>query len=164
MLTRRTLSQALFVVATVAALAGCASPPRSVSVADAIAGQAELTTLNSLIAKAGLSNTLGGAGPFTVFAPTNQAFAKVPAAAMDALAKDPSKLTALLTYHVLPVTLMTADVKNGSHKTLNGASVELSKAGDFVTVEDALVQTPHLAASNGVVYIIDSVLIPPAGK
>lgn len=164
MFTRRTLTQALFVAAAVAALAGCATPTRSVSVADTIAGQAELTTLNSLIVKAGLSAALGGAGPFTVFAPSNQAFAKVPAAAMDALAKDPSKLTALLSYHVVPVKVIAADVKNGRTKTLNGASVELSKAGDFLTVEDALAQTPALSATNGMVYIIDSVLTPPAAK
>ena len=164
MFTRRTLTQALFAAAAVAALAGCATPTRSVSVADTIAGQAELTTLNSLIVKAGLSAALGGTGPFTVFAPSNQAFAKVPAAAMDALAKDPSKLTALLSYHVVPVKVIAADVKNGRTKTLNGASVELSKAGDFLTVEDALAQTPALSATNGMVYIIDSVLTPPAAK
>lgn len=158
MFTRRTLFVA------VAALAGCASPSRPVPVADAIAAQAELTTLNSLIVKAGLSDTLSGAGPFTVFGPSNQAFAKVPAKTMEALASHPAKLKEVLTYHVLPGKFIAAEVKNGNHKTLNGASVALSKAGDFLTVEDALVQTPHVAASNGVVYIVDTVLIPPAGK
>lgn len=160
MLTRRTL----FVAVTVAALAGCATSSRPVPVADAIAARPELTTLNSLVVKAGLSDTLRGTGPFTVFAPSNQAFAKVPAQTMDALAKDPAKLKALLTYHVLPLKLMAADAKNGNSKTVNGASVALSRAGDFVTVEEALVQTPDVAASNGVVHVVDSVLMPPAAK
>ncbi len=160
MFTRRIL----FAAATLAALAGCASLPRPVPVADAIAARPELTTLNSLIVKAGLSDTLREPGPFTVFAPSNQAFARVPAQAMDALAKDPAKLKAVLSYHVLPGKLMAADAKNSSSKTVNGASVALSRAGDFMTVEDAMVQTPDVAASNGVVHIVDSVLMPPAGK
>ncbi|MEO7399943.1 MAG: fasciclin domain-containing protein [Polaromonas sp.] len=160
MWTRRTL----FAVATLAALAGCATPSRPVPVADAIAAQTELTTLNRLIVKAGLSDTLRGAGPFTVFAPSNQAFARIPAQTLDALAKDPAKLKAVLSYHVLPGNLKAADIKNGNSKTVNGASVALSRAGDFVTVEDALVQTPDIAASNGVIHIVDSVLMPPAGK
>ena len=131
---------------------------------DTIAAQPQLTTLSSLIVKAELTDTLNASGPFTVFAPFNQAFAKVPAQTMDALAKDPAKLRALLTYHVLPGKLMAADVKNGNSKTVNGASVALSRAGDFLTVEDAVVQTPDLAATNGIVHTVDSVLVPPAGK
>lgn len=160
MFARRTL----FIAAIVAALAGCASSSRPVPVADAIAAQPELSTLNGLIVKAGLSDTLRGSGPFTVFAPSNQAFAKVPAQTLDALTKNPAKLKAVLSYHVLPVKLMAADAKNGYNKTVNGASVALSRAGDFVTVDDALVQTPDLVASNGVVHVLDSVLMPPTGK
>jgi uncharacterized surface protein with fasciclin (FAS1) repeats len=160
MFTRRTL----FVAAIVVALAGCATPSRPVPVADAIAAQPQLTTLSSLIVKAGLTDTLNGSGPFTVFAPSNQAFAKVPAQTMDALAKDPAKLKAVLAYHVLPGKLLAADVKNGNSKTVNGASVALSRAGDFLTVEDAVVQTPDIPATNGAVHIVDSVLMPPAGK
>lgn len=154
----------LFVATAIAALAGCATPSSPVSVADTIAAKPQLSTLSGMLAKTGLTDTLKGAGPFTVFAPTNEAFAKVPAKTMDVLSKDPAKLKAVLTYHVVPGKLMTADVKNGNSKTVNGASVALSKAGDFVTVEEALVQTPDISATNGVVHIVDNVLIPPAGK
>jgi len=81
---------------------------------------------------------------------------------MDELAKDPAKLKALLSYHVVAGKLMAADVKNGNSKTVNGANVALSKAGNFVIVEQALVQTADISATNGVVHTVDGVLIPPA--
>ena len=152
----------LVLAAAVAALAGCATSSTPVSVADTIAAQPQLSTLNGLVAKAGLTDTLKGTGPYTVFAPTNAAFAKVPAKTMDDLAKDPAKLKAVLNYHLIPGKLMAADVKNGDSKTVNGANVALSKAGEFVTVEDAMVQTADISATNGVVHMVDSVLIPPA--
>ena len=154
----------IFVLTAVAILSGCASVSHPVSVADTLAARPQLSTLNGLVAKAGLTDTLKGTGPFTVFAPTNEAFRKVPAKTMEALASDPAKLKALLTYHVIPGKVMLADVRNGNSKTVNGASLALSRAGDFVTVEDALVQTPDVAASNGVVHVVDSVLLPPAGR
>jgi len=154
----------IFAVTAVAILAGCASSQRPVSVADTLAAQPQLSTLNGLIVKAGLTDTLKGAGPFTVFAPTNEAFAKVPAKTMEALASDPAKLKAVLTYHVISGKVMVADVKNGNSKTVNGANLALSRAGDFVTVEEALVQTPDISATNGVVHTVDSVLLPPASR
>lgn len=156
--------QLLIVVAAVVALSGCATRTSPLSVADTIAEKPELSTLSGLVVKAGLTDTLKGTGPFTVFAPTNAAFAKVPARTMDDLGNDPEKLKAVLTYHVVPGKVMAADVKNSNAKTVNGANVALSKAGDFVTVEDGMVQTADLAAINGVVHVIDSVLIPPAQK
>ena len=153
---------AMTAVAAVALFSGCATRMNPVSVADTLAAQPQLSTLNSLVVKAGLVDTLKGAGPFTVFAPTNEAFAKVPAKTMETLAGDPARLKAVLTYHVLPAQVMVADVKNGNSKTVNGANLALSRAGDFVTVEDALVQTPDISATNGVVHIVDSVLLPPA--
>ena len=155
-----------FILALTAAtaLAGCASGSRSVSVADTLAAQPQLSTLAGLISKAGLTDTLKGTGPFTVFAPSNEAFSKVPAATMQALAADPAKLKAVLTYHVLAGKVMAADVKNGNSKTVNGANLALSRAGEFVTVEDALVQTPDISATNGVVHIVDSVLMPPVAR
>jgi uncharacterized surface protein with fasciclin (FAS1) repeats len=150
------------VVAAAATLAGCATTSTPVSVADTIAAQSQLSTLNGLVVKAGLTDTLKGTGPYTVFAPTNAAFAKVPAKTMDELAKDPAKLKAVLAYHLIPGKVMAADVKNGNTKTVNGANVALSRAGDFVTVEDAVVQTADISATNGVVHTVDSVLIPPA--
>lgn len=152
----------LLLAAAVAALAGCATTSTPVSVTDTIASQSQLSTLNGLVAKAGLGDTLKGAGPYTVFAPTNEAFAKVPAKTMDELGKDPAKLKAVLAYHVVPGKVMAADVKNGNTKTVNGANVALSKAGEFVTVEEALVQKADISATNGVVHIVDAVLIPPA--
>ena len=152
----------LLVAATFAALAGCATRQAPMSVADTIAAQPQLSTLNGLVAQTGLTDTLKASGPFTVFAPTNEAFAKVPAKTMDELAKDPAKLKALLSYHVVAGKLMAADVKNGNSKTVNGANVALSKAGNFVIVEQALVQTADISATNGVVHTVDGVLIPPA--
>lgn len=152
----------LIAAAVMATLSGCATQSKPVSVADTIAAKPELSTLSSLVVKAGLTDTLKDTGPFTIFAPTNAAFAKVPAKTMEDLGKDPAKLKAVLTYHVVPGKVMAADVKNGNAKTVNGANLALSKAGDFVTVEDGMVQTADLSATNGVVHIIDSVLIPPA--
>ena len=149
--------------AIVLALTGCATSPSPVSVAETIAGNPQLSTLNSLVIKAGLVDTLKGAGPFTVFAPSNEAFAKVPAKALADIGADPARLKAVLTYHVIPAKVTAADVRNNSSvKTVNGANVGVSKAGEFVTVEDGMVQKADLNATNGVVHIIDSVLIPPA--
>ena len=151
----------LFMFVTIAAITGCATQPSQVSVAETIAGTSQLSTLNGLIAKAGLTETLKGTGPFTVFAPSNEAFTKVPAKTLDDLANDPSKLKAVLTFHVVPGKFLAAEVKNGNVKTVNGANVALSKAGNYVTVEDALVQKADIQATNGVVHIIDAVVMPP---
>ena len=104
----------LCIAFTVAALGGCATRPSPVSVADTIAANPELSTLNSLVTKTGLTDTLKSTGPFTVFAPSNNAFAKVPAKTMEELGKDPVRLKAVLTYHVVPGKVMAADVKNGN--------------------------------------------------
>lgn len=153
----------LVLAAAALALSGCATVTKPVSVVDTLAATPELSTLSGLVTKAGLTSTLNGAGPFTVFAPTNAAFAKVPAKTMEDLGKDSARLAAVLTYHVIPGKVMAADIKTNSNvKTVNGANVAVSKAGEFVTVEDGLVQTADIAATNGVVHVIDSVLIPPA--
>ena len=152
----------LFGAVAITALTGCATQSSPVSVADTIAAKPDLSMLSSLIVKAGLTDTLKTAGPFTLFAPTNAAFAKVPAKTMADLGNDPTKLKAVLTYHVVPSKVMAADVKNGNVQTVNGANLALSKSGNFVTVEDGLVQMADVAATNGVVHIVDSVLIPPS--
>ncbi len=154
--------RAIMLAASIVVLSGCATTSGPVSVAETLAAAPELSTLSSLVVKAGLTDTLKGTGPFTVFAPTNAAFAKVPAKTMDDLAKDPEKLKAVLTYHVVPGKVMAAEVKNGNAKTVNGANLALSKAGDFVTVEDGMVQKADVIATNGVVHVVDSVFIPPA--
>jgi len=155
--TRRTMLAAAITLA----MTGCATPTTPSTLADTLATTPSLSTLNGLVAQAGLTNTLKTDGPFTVFAPTNDAFKAVPAATMDDLAKNPEKLKAVLTYHLVPGKTMAADVKNSSQKTVNGATVALSKAGDFVTIESAAVVSADIAASNGVVHTIDTVLLPP---
>jgi uncharacterized surface protein with fasciclin (FAS1) repeats len=147
-----------------ALMTGCASVSAPVGVAATIAKTPTLSTLNGLIANAGLSDTLDTAGPFTIFAPSDEAFKAVPAKIMDDLAKHPEKLKAVLTYHVVAGKSMAGEIKNSKVTSLNGAHLELSKAGDYVTVESAAVTTPDIVASNGVVHIIDTVLIPPVKK
>lgn len=146
----------------VALVAACATQPATpVSVAETIARDPQLSTLNTLVAKAGLTESLKAPGPITMFAPTNDAFKSVPARTMDELARDPARLKAVLAYHVVPARLLAADVKNGSVKTAQGGNVALAKAGDFVTVEEAMVQQADIVAVNGVVHTVDRVLIPP---
>jgi uncharacterized surface protein with fasciclin (FAS1) repeats len=113
------------------------------------------------VGRAGLTDTLQAAGPYTVFAPTNDAFAAVPAKTLQDLSADPAKLKTLLSYHVLPARVTASDVHTGNAKTAEGGSVALARSGDFVTVEDAMVQTADIAASNGVVHKVDRVLMPP---
>jgi uncharacterized surface protein with fasciclin (FAS1) repeats len=142
-------------------LAGCASTPAPVTIADAAARTPQLSTLSKLIADAGLTDTLKGPGPFTVFAPTDEAFKAVPAKTLADLAANKDMLRAVLTYHVVPAKVMSADVKTGPADTVQGTKVALSKAGTFVTIEDAVVTQPDLVATNGVIHIVDRVLIPP---
>ncbi|MDW5444937.1 fasciclin domain-containing protein [Polaromonas sp. SM01] len=151
----------LFVAAVAVLVSACATVPAPVSVADTLTATPSLSTFNGLVVKAGLAPTLQGSGPFTVFAPNNEAFKAVPQKNMDALAKDPVLLKEMLTYHVLPVKLLAANVKTGPVKTMNGASLALGKAGEFVTVEEAMLQTADLAASNGVIHSVDRVMLPP---
>jgi uncharacterized surface protein with fasciclin (FAS1) repeats len=133
-------------------------------VTDTIAKTASLSTLNGLLSSAGLVDTLKGTGPFTVFAPTNDAFKAVPAKTMETLSKDPVALKSVLTFHVVPGLTLAKDVRNSKVKTVNSAQVELSRAGDIVTVESAMVTQADIQASNGVIHVIDTVLIPPAKK
>jgi uncharacterized surface protein with fasciclin (FAS1) repeats len=151
----------LAAAAAALALAGCATAPSPVSITDTVARTPQLSTLSKLIGDAGLADTLRGPGPFTLFAPTDEAFKSVPAKTLADLAANKSMLAAVLTFHVLPGKVMSADVKNGAAKTVNGANVTLAKAGTFVTVEEAVVQQADLPATNGVVHLIDRVLIPP---
>jgi len=119
------------------------------------------TTLAKLLTDAGLVATLKGPGPFTVFAPTDEAFAKVPKATLEALAADKAKLTAVLTYHVVPGKVMAADVvKLKDAKTVQGQSVKISLMGSTVMVDNAHVTKTDIVASNGVIHVIDSVILP----
>jgi len=144
-----------------AALVGCATTPPPATIAETAARTPQLSTLNKLIVDAGLTETLRGAGPFTVFAPSDEAFKAVPAKTMAELAANKELLRSVLTYHVVPGKVMAADVKTGNVKSVHGANLGVARAGTFVTVEDAVVTQADVAATNGVVHIIDKVLMPP---
>jgi uncharacterized surface protein with fasciclin (FAS1) repeats len=151
-----------FLAAAAASLmTACATQPSPASIVDTAARTPELSTLARLINDAGLAETLRGAGPYTVFAPSNAAFQAVPAATMQQLAGDKELLKSVLTFHVLPGKVSSGEVKSGNAKTVQGANLALSKSGSFVTVEDAVVTNADVMASNGVVHVIDRVLMPP---
>ena len=136
-----------------------AATPKNIVQTAVAAGQ--FKTLASLLKKAGLASTLQGRGPFTVFAPTDAAFAKVPKATLAALGKDRAKLRAVLLYHVVKGKVTAKQVvKLRSAKTLNGQSVQIRVRGGKVAVGGATVTSADVAASNGVVHVIDTVLIP----
>ena len=162
---RRTLALTATTLA-LAMLGACASTPPApvtitISIADTAARTPQLSTLNKLINDAGLADTLRSTGPYTLFAPSDEAFKALPAKTLTGLAADKDLLKSVLTYHVVSGKVGSADVQNASVKTLQGASLTVAKAGAFVTVEDAVVQHADVAASNGVIHIIDKVLIPP---
>lgn len=152
---------ALATLSAAALLQGCATSSAPATIADTAARTPQLSTLNKLIADAGLADTLRQGGPYTVFAPSDEAFKAVPAKTMAELAANKELLKSVLSYHVLPGKVASAEVKNGNAKTLQGANLALAKSGGFVTVEDAMVTQADVAASNGVVHVIDRVLMPP---
>ena len=159
-LTKRAF--ALLAATSALALAGCATKPAPATITDTAARTPQLSTLNKLIGDSGLADTLKGAGPFTVFAPSDEAFKAVPAKTMAELAANKDLLRSVLTYHVIPGKVMAADVKMGPVKSVQGANLEIGVAGTFVTVGDALVTQANVPVSNGVVHIIDQVMMPPA--
>ncbi len=116
-------------------------------------------TLVTALSAAGLVDTLKGKGPFTVFAPTDEAFAKIPKADLDALLKDKAKLTAVLTYHVVPGKVMAADVKSGNVKTVQGSYLVVTTASGVKVNESNVVKT-DITTDNGVIHVIDTVLMP----
>ena len=125
-------------------------------------GAGNFKTLVAAIKAAGLVETLQGTGPFTVFAPTDKAFAKLPAGAVDDLlrAENKEKLVALLTYHVVPGKVMATDVKTMKVKTVNGQELDVQVIDGKVTVDKAKVTKTDIAASNGVIHVIDTVVMP----
>jgi uncharacterized surface protein with fasciclin (FAS1) repeats len=144
-----------------AATASAETRASNVDIVQTAVAAGQFTTLASLLQKAGLVDTLVTGGPFTVFAPTDAAFAKVPKATLDALAADPAKLKAVLLYHVVPGRVTAADVvKLTSAKTAEGRSVAIKVVNGSVFIDGAQVTTPDVEASNGVIHVIDSVLIP----
>jgi len=147
--------------------AATASPNPSSTVAstgtivDVAAGNPDFTTLVTAVKAAGLAETLSGAGPFTVFAPTNEAFAKVPKDVLDKLLANKEALTKVLTYHVLAGEVKAADVMPGEVKTVEGSTATIADAGGQLKINDAAIVATDVMASNGVVHVIDSVILPP---
>jgi uncharacterized surface protein with fasciclin (FAS1) repeats len=145
-------------IASVLAL-GVAFSAQAKDIVDTAVSAGTFKTLATALTAAGLVDTLKGPGPFTVFAPTDAAFAKVPKADLDALLKDKAKLTAVLTYHVVPGKVMAADVKAGKVKTVQGSELTISTMGG-VKVDSANVTATDIVADNGVIHVIDSVIMP----
>jgi uncharacterized surface protein with fasciclin (FAS1) repeats len=137
------------------------------NIVDIAAANPEFSTLVDLVGKAGLAGALSGPGPFTVFAPTNDAFAKVDQATLDALAADPTgKLADVLKLHVVSGKIMAADALKAagtSIETLNGGKLKVEVDGSDVVVGGAKVITPDVQASNGVIHAIDTVITTPNG-
>jgi uncharacterized surface protein with fasciclin (FAS1) repeats len=129
-------------------------------IVDTAISAGSFNTLVTAIQAAGLVETLKGKGPFTVFAPTDEAFAKIPKADLDALLKDKAKLAAVLTYHVVPGKVMAADVKPGQVTTVQGQALRVSAGDGKVLVNDANVVKTDVVADNGVIHVIDRVVLP----
>lgn len=131
-------------------------------IVDTAVSAGQFKTLARALEAAGLVDTLKGAGPFTVFAPTDEAFAKVPKDKLEALLKDKKALTAVLTYHVVPGKVMAADVvKLDSAKTVQGKTVTIAVKDGKVKLNNANVVKTDIACKNGVIHVIDAVLLPP---
>jgi uncharacterized surface protein with fasciclin (FAS1) repeats len=144
-----------------------ASPVRADApgtIVEVAAGAPQFSTLVTAVKAAGLAATLSGTGPFTVFAPTNDAFAKLPAGTVDSLLKpeNVAKLKAILLYHVVPGTVKSTDLKNGNVVTAEGQPVKVDLSGSSPRINDAAVTKADIPASNGVIHAIDTVLIPPS--
>ncbi|MBP9913094.1 MAG: fasciclin domain-containing protein [Opitutaceae bacterium] len=132
------------------------------TIVDIAAGSPDHTTLVAAVKAAGLVETLSSPGKFTVFAPTNAAFAKLPAGTvkMLLLPENKAKLVAILTYHVVPAVVLAADVKTGEAPTVNGKALTLQADAMGVTVNGAKVIAADLIASNGVIHVVDTVILP----
>jgi uncharacterized surface protein with fasciclin (FAS1) repeats len=143
----------------IAALSAAAIGAQAKDIVDTAVAAGQFKTLATALQAAGLIDTLKGKGPFTVFAPTDAAFAKIPKAQLDALLADKAKLTAVLTYHVVPGKVLAKDVKAGKVKTVQGSELTITTMGG-VMVDQAKVVTTDVMADNGVIHVIDSVVLP----
>ena len=141
------------------AMAGSVLAVQAKDIVDTAVAAGNFKTLATALQAAGLVETLKGKGPFTVFAPTDEAFAKVPKEQLDALLKDKAALTKVLTYHVVPGKVMAKDVKAGKVKTVQGSELTVATAGG-VMVDGAKVTATDIVADNGVIHVIDSVVLP----
>lgn len=149
------MKRALFITA----MAVAAASVQAKDIVDTAVSAGEFKTLAAALQKAGLVDTLKGPGPFTVFAPTDAAFAKVPKDQLDALLADKDKLTQVLTYHVIPGKVLAKDVKAGPVKTVQGSQVTVTTSGG-VKVDGSNVVKTDVMADNGVIHVIDSIMLP----
>lgn len=139
----------------------------AMDIVDTAVGAGSFKTLVAAVQAAGLVETLKGEGPFTVFAPTDEAFAKLPAGTVESLLKpeNKEKLVAVLTYHVVPGKVLAADVvKLKEAPTVQGSKAKVTVANGTVSIDAAKVIKTDILTSNGVIHVIDSVILPPAGK
>lgn len=143
-----------------AILAASSVATAATDIVDTAISAGNFKTLVAAVQAAGLVDTLKGPGPFTVFAPTDAAFAKIPKAQLDALLADKAKLSAVLTYHVVPATVMAKDVKAGDAPTVNGKPLRITTTGGTVMVNKSKVIKTDVVASNGVIHAIDTVMLP----
>nr|WP_216320284.1 fasciclin domain-containing protein [Deinococcus aestuarii] len=156
------MSAALLLSGTATA-GGGANVPAGNTIAAVVSNDPNFSTLLSAVQAAGLTQTLAGPGPFTVFAPTNAAFAKVPADQLQALLNNPAQLRAVLLYHVVPGRVTSAQVAGlSSATTAQGGTLTVSASGGTVRINDATVTQADVPASNGVIHVIDTVLLPPS--
>lgn len=156
-------------IATTVAAAGLLATggawAQQADIVDTAVASGQFQTLAAALEAAGLVETLKGEGPFTVFAPTDEAFAKLPAGTVESLLEPANreKLQAILTYHVIPAALPAAEVvKYDAAETVNGARLDIDAAGGGVMVNDANVTATDIMATNGVIHVIDAVVLPPA--
>ena len=154
----RFLKTSLFAAALT--LASFSARAQTKDIVDTAVAAGSFNTLVKAVQAAGLVDTLKGPGPFTVFAPTDEAFAKLPAGALDSLLANPEKLKAVLTYHVVSGTVMAADVKPGKVKTVEGASATVKVVDGAPMIDRAKIVKTDIVCSNGVIHVIDSVLMP----
>ena len=144
---------------TGAAFAAATSIAFAADIVDTAVSAGQFKTLVKAVQEAGLVDTLKGKGPFTVFAPTDEAFAKLPAGTLEALLMDKQKLASILTYHVVPGKVMAAQVKPGQVKSVQGQSLTVSTMNGAVMVDSAKVIKTDIVASNGVIHVIDTVVL-----
>ncbi len=162
------LANALFVVVALSLLASVSFADQymkkdSKDIVDVAVGAGQFNTLAAALEAADLVDTLKGEGPFTVFAPTDEAFSKLPTGTLDSLLlpENRDQLVSILTYHVVAGKVMAADVvKLDNATTVNGSDVDISVDGETVRIDQANVISADIAASNGVIHVIDAVILP----
>ena len=161
-LMKKTFLLAMALALVAIAPASRAAEETKKDIVDIAAGNPDFSTLVAAVKAAGLVDTLKGKGPFTVFAPTNEAFAALPAGTVETLLKpeNKAKLVAILTYHVVGAKVMAADVKAGEVATVQGGKAMIKVEGGKVMIDAATVTKTDIVASNGVIHVIDKVIMP----